>query len=214
VTGKTTVVIVDDHELIRRGLTNFIELADDVQVVGQAGSGAEAVRMTQQLRPDVVLMDLIMPEMDGVATTREIKRRVPGAQVIALTSYHSEDLVMQALQAGAIGFLLKDVGAMGLREAIRAAGAGRSILAPHAAEAVIKRTTGGVSVAQRGQDLTDREREVLQLMVAGLTNSQIAQRLIISKATANFHVSSVLRKLGAQTRTGAVAVALQDRLVA
>jgi two-component system, NarL family, response regulator LiaR len=211
--NPTTVVIVDDHELIRRGLATFLELTDDIEVVALAANGAEGVRMVRQLQPSVVLMDLVMPELDGVAAIRTIREAAPGTQVIALTSYHSEDLVLQALQAGAIGYLLKDISAMGLADAIRAAQAGRSTLAPHAAQAVIKYTTAQTGSA-RGRDLTGRELEVLRLMIPGLTNAQIAQRLVVSRATVNFHVSSILGKLGAETRTKAVAVALQDRLVA
>jgi NarL family two-component system response regulator LiaR len=211
--NTTTVLIVDDHELVRRGLATFLDLTDDLEVVGQAGSGAEGVRLARQLQPDVVLMDLVMPELDGVAAIRAIKQATPDTQLIALTSYHGEELVLQALQAGAIGYLLKDISAMGLGDAIRAAQAGRSTLAPHAAQAVIKHSTRQTT-PPRAQDLTGREREVLRLMVRGLTNSQIAHNLVVSRATANFHVSSILGKLGAETRTRAVAIALQDQLVA
>jgi two-component system, NarL family, response regulator LiaR len=211
--NPTTVVIVDDHELIRRGLATFLELTDDIEVIAQAANGAEGVRMVRQLQPCVVLMDLVMPELDGVAAIRTIREAAPDTQVIALTSHYSDDLVLQALQAGAIGYLLKDISAMGLADAIRAAHAGRSTLAPHAAQAVIKHTTAQTRSA-RGRDLTGREVEVLRLMIGGLTNAQIAQRLTVSRATINFHVSSILGKLGAETRTKAVALALQDRLVA
>jgi NarL family two-component system response regulator LiaR len=211
--NTTRVLIVDDHELIRRGLATFLTLTDDVEVVGQASNGVEGMRLARQLRPDVVLMDLVMPDADGVAAIRQIKQELPATQIIALTSFQSEDLVLQALRAGAIGYLLKDIGAMGLAEAIRAARAGRSTLAPQAAEAVIKHTAGQFQ-PRRGHDLTGRELEVLQLMARGLTNLQIARRLIVSRATANFHVSSILGKLGVHTRTGAVAMALQQRLVA
>jgi two-component system, NarL family, response regulator LiaR len=212
-TRSISVLIVDDHELIRRGLATFLDLADDLEVVGQAASGAEAVRLARQLDPDVVLMDLVMPDQDGVAAIRAIKERVPGVQIIVLTSFHSEDLVVQALRAGAIGYLLKDIGAMGLRDAIRAAHAGRSTLAREATQAIVNHSAVA-SRPRRGQDLSGRELEVLSLLVRGLTNQQIARRLVISCATANFHVSSILNKLGAQSRTSAVAMALQDQLVA
>jgi len=212
-TKTITVLIVDDHELVRRGLTTFLNLADDLEVVGQAGSGAEAVRLTRQLGPDVVLMDLRMPGQDGVAAIRAIKECVPGVQIIALTSFHCEDLVVQALRAGAIGYLLKDIGAMGLRDAIRAAQAGRSTLAPEATQAIVNHGSV-VSLPRRGQDLSGRELEVLRLLVRGLSNKQIAHCLAISRATANFHVSSILNKLGVRSRTSAVAMALQDQLVA
>ena len=209
-----SVLIVDDHELIRRGLATFLDLADDLEVVGQAGSGTEAVRLVRQLRPDVVLMDLIMPDMDGVEAIRTIQQSAPETRVIALTSYVSEDLVMQAMQAGAIGFLLKDIGAMRLADAIRGAHVGQSILAPHAAHAVIQHSSSRHARVPRRQDLTEREIDVLRLMIRGQTNAQIAQALSLSRATINFHVSSILGKLDARTRTKAVAVALHDRLVA
>ena len=208
-----SVLIVDDHELIRRGLATFLDLADDLEVVGQAGTGTDAVRLVRQLRPNVALMDLIMPDMDGVEAIRKIQQSAPETRVIALTSYVSEDLVVQAMQAGAIGYLLKDIGAMRLADAIRAAHAGQSILAPHAARAVIQHSASRQAVPRR-QDLTEREIDVLRLMVRGQTNAQIANALSLSRATINFHVSSILGKLDARTRTKAVAVALHDRLVA
>jgi two-component system, NarL family, response regulator LiaR len=154
-----------------------------------------------------------MPEQDGVTAIRAIKEKVPGTQILALTSFCSEDLVVQALRAGAVGYLLKDVGAMGLRDAIRAAHAGRSTLASEAAQTMVNRGTPP-SPPRRGNDLSARELEVLRLLVGGLTNQQIAERLVISRPTANFHVSSILSKLGVPSRTGAVALALQDQLVA
>jgi two-component system, NarL family, response regulator LiaR len=180
-----TVLIVDDHELIRRGLATFLGL----------------------------LVDLMLPDMEGVAAIRATREAVPATQIIALTSFHTDELVLQVLQAGAIGYLLKDIGALGLGEAIRAARAGRSTLAALAAQSVVTHSAGR-STPRRGHDLTAREREVLRLLARGLTNAQIAQRLMIARATANFHVSSVLGKLGARSRTQAVAVALQERLVA
>jgi two-component system, NarL family, response regulator LiaR len=208
----TKVLIVDDHELVRCGLASFLGLAHDVDVVGQASSGAEAVSLARRLRPDVVLMDLMLPDMEGPAAIRATKEAVPDTQIIALTSFHSDELVWQALQAGAIGYLLKDIGALGLGEAIRAARAGRSTLAAEAAQAVVKHSISQTT-SRPQQSLTRREREVLQLLVDGLTNAQIAQRLVISRATANFHVSSILAKLDVESRTKAVALALQDRLV-
>src|SRR5262249_36402073 len=174
------------------------------------GGGAEGVRLARHLHPDVVLMDLVMGDVDGIAAIRAIKAEMPETQIIALTSHHGEDLVLQALQAGAISYLLKDIGAMDLANAIRAAKAGRTTLAPQAAHAVIKR---GTAQQRPRQELTSRELEVLQLMVRGLSNQQIAQHLVVSRGTANFHVSSILSKLGVHSRTKAVAVALQEQLV-
>jgi two-component system, NarL family, response regulator LiaR len=208
-----TVLIVDDHEIVRRGLAMFLGLADDLEVVGLASGGAEAIRLARQLGPDVVLMDLVMPEVDGVAAIRAIKEALPETQILALTCFHSDDLVVQAIRAGAIGFLLKDVGAGALGDAIRAARAGRPTLAPEAAKAILAHGIGPSAPRPR-HDLSRREREVLGLMARGLTNRQIAERLVVARSTANFHVSSVLGKLGVQSRTRAVALALQDQLVA
>jgi NarL family two-component system response regulator LiaR len=210
--AKIRILIVDDHALLRRGLATFVELAGDLEVVGQAGGGAEAIRLASQLRPDVVLMDLVMDHVDGVAAIRAIKAEMPGIRIIALTSYHGEELVVNALRAGAMSYLLKDVGALELASAIRAAQAGRPTLAPEAAEALIKRGTAQQR-SPRGQGLTAREIEVLGLMVRGLTNAQLAERLVVSRATANFHVSSILSKLGVHSRTKAVAIALQEKLI-
>jgi two-component system, NarL family, response regulator LiaR len=212
VTDNLRVLIVDDHELLRRGLATFLEQAGDLEVVGQAGGGAEGVQLARHLHPDVVLMDLVMGDVDGIAAIRAIKAELPETQIVALTSHHGEDLVLQALQAGAISYLLKDIGAMDLANAIRAAKAGRPTLASQAAHAVIKRGTAQQQPRPR-RELTSRELEVLQLMVRGLSNQQIAQHLVVSRATANFHVSSILSKLGVHSRTKAVAVALQEQLV-
>ncbi len=166
--------------------------------------------MCDQLQPDVVLMDLMMPEMDGAAATRAIRAKCPQIQVIALTSFPEEKLVQDALAAGAIGYLLKNVSADELARAIRAAHAGKPTLAPEAAQALIHAAN---QPPAPGSDLTDREREVLALMVKGLNNSEIAERLVVSQSTAKFHVSSILAKLGASSRTEAVALALQHHLV-
>jgi NarL family two-component system response regulator LiaR len=212
VSESIRVLIADDHEMVRRGLATFLALSDEVEVVGQAASGAEAVRLCADLRPEVVLMDLMMPDLDGVSAIRAIKGVVPDTQIIALTSFHDDQLVLSALQAGAISYLLKDISATGLADAIRAARAGRSTLSPQASQVIVKLSTGAPPT-RRGQDLSQRELEVLRLMVGGLTNSQIAQRLVVSRSTVNFHVSSILGKLGVQSRTEAVVVALHDQLV-
>jgi NarL family two-component system response regulator LiaR len=204
------VVIVDDHEMVRSGLATFLRVTPDLELVGEAGSGEEAVRLCAREQPDVVLMDILMPGLDGVAATRAVRARCPRTRVIALTSFPEEDLVQRALEAGATGYLLKNVGAMELAAAIRAARAGKPTLAPEATQALIQRAT---RPAPPGHDLSAREREVLALMKQGLSNRAIAERLIVSPSTADFHVSNILGKLGVASRTEAVALAVQHHLL-
>jgi NarL family two-component system response regulator LiaR len=209
-TEPIRVMLVDDHAVVRSGLSAFLMAFDDLELVAEAGSGQEAIHVCEQARPDVVLMDLVMPEMDGAAATRIIRNRCPETQVIALTSFKEQDLIQGALQAGAISYLLKNVSADELANAIRAAHAGRSTLAPEAAQVLVEAAS---QEPAPGKDLTPREREVLGLMVEGLNNRQIAARLVVSQSTVKFHVSSILSKLGASSRTEAAALAVQHHLV-
>ncbi len=203
------VMIVDDHAVVRSGLSAFLLAFDDLEHVGDATGGADAVTRCTELRPDVVLMDLVMPEVDGAEATRRIKEACPHVQVIALTSYKEDDLVQGALKAGALSYLLKNVSADELAGAIRAAYAGRPTLAPEAAEVLIKAATESPD----DEGLTRRELEILELMVAGESNPEIAEKLFVSRSTVKFHVSNILMKLGAASRTEAVAMALQRKLV-
>jgi NarL family two-component system response regulator LiaR len=205
------VMIVDDHAVVRSGLSAFLLAFDDLEYVGEARGGAEAVDRCLALRPDVILMDLVMPDVDGAEATRRIKEACPQVQVIALTSYREDDLVQGALKAGALSYLLKNVTADELADAIRAAAAGRSTLAPEAAEVLIKAAMGQPESEAEG--LTSRELEILGMMVSGESNPEIAERLVVSRSTVKFHVSNILMKLGATTRTEAVAIALQRGLV-
>lgn len=204
------VMIVDDHAVVRSGLGAFLTAFDDLELVAEAGGGQEALRLCNRLDVDVILMDLVMPEMDGAAATRAIRQQCPHVQVIALTSFKEEDLVQGALQAGAISYLLKNVSARELADAIRAAHEGRPTLAPEATAALIHVATKS---QETGYDLTPREQEVLALMTEGLSNPEIAARLVVSRSTVKFHVSSVLSKLGVGGRTEAVALALQNNLL-
>jgi NarL family two-component system response regulator LiaR len=202
--------VVDDHEMVRRGLATFLRAFDDLELAGEAADGEEAVRQCAAVQPDVVLMDLKMPRVDGVAATQTTRERFPHIQVIALTSFREEGLVQRALEAGAIGYLLKTVSAEELARAIRAARAGRPTLAPEAAQDLVRDAT---KPPVPGQDLTEREREVLRLMADGLNNKEIAQRLVVSESTVKFHVSNILAKLDTTSRTEAVARAVAHHLV-
>jgi NarL family two-component system response regulator LiaR len=206
------VMIVDDHAVVRGGLAAFLLAYDDLTLVGEAANGAEAVRLSGAYHPDVILMDLVMPEMDGATATRLIREQHPEIRVIALTSFKEDDLVQNVLKAGAIGYLLKNVSADELAAAIRSAHAGRPTLAPEAAQVLILSATQP-RFQPLGHDLTERELDVLALMVTGMNNSEIADKLVVSRSTIKYHVSNILSKLQATSRTEAVAYALQQNLV-
>ncbi len=208
--ARIRVVVVDDHRMVCEGLIALIQGFEDLELVGRAASGEEAVTLCGRVRPDVVLMDLVMPGIGGVEAIAQIRECCPETQIVALTSFHDEQRVQAALQAGAIGYLLKDASVEELVGAIRAAYEGRPTLAWQAAQALIK---GAKQSPAQEYHLTERELEVLALMVEGLTNRQIANVLEISRYTVNAHVSSILAKLDVASRTEAVALAIQNRLV-
>jgi NarL family two-component system response regulator LiaR len=183
---------------------------DDLELAGEADSGEAAIELCGKVLPDVILMDLMMADMDGATATRLIRQQYPKVQVVALTSFKEEQVVQNALHAGAIGYLLKDVSADELARAIRAAHAGRATLSPEAAQALVNAANQPPSP---GRDLTERERVVLALMVEGLNNTQIAGRLVVSPSTIKSHVSNILSKLGVTSRTEAVTLALRNRIV-
>jgi len=203
-------MIVDDHSIVRRGLAAYLKTVPDLTLVGEAGNGQQAVDRCEEIQPDVILMDLVMPELGGADATRIIRQRCPEVQVIALTSFQEKELVQQAMRAGAISYLLKGVSGEELTEAIRAAAQGRSILAPEAIQALAQPEVAGPML---GYDLTPREHDVLELLVKGFNNAQIAATLDISPATAKAHVSNILSKLGASSRAEAVSLAIQQNLV-
>ncbi len=205
------VLITDDHAVVRNGLSSFLMAYDDLELIGEAKNGEQAILQCDKLHPDVVLMDLVMPTMDGATAIGLIKQKHPEIQVLALTSYKEHKLVQGALKAGAIGYLLKDISAPDLATAIRSAFVGKPTLAPEAVEALIHASQESDNLI--GSDLTDREREVLVLMVEGLNNKQISERLFVSQSTAKSHVSNVLTKLNVNSRTEAVSFALKNKLV-
>jgi len=204
------VLIVDDHAMVRSGLRNFIYGFDWMEPVGEAGNGIEAVQFCASHDVDVVLMDLIMPMMDGSEATRRIMALGKPVKVIVLTSFHEQNLVEQALMAGATSYLLKNVSALELAAAIQAAYAGQSTLAPEATEALIQSTR---QRHQPGFDLTTREREVLALLVEGSSNQEISDQLVITTATVKYHLTNIFTKLGAKNRVEAATIALEQKLV-
>lgn len=204
------VMLVDDHPMVRRGLATILKVFDDLKLVGEAESGEAAVKLCAEVLPDVILMDMALPVMDGATATHAIRQQFPQIQILVLTSFKEGKVIKQALAAGAIGYLLKDVSADDLVRAIRAAHTGRATLSPAAAQALVEESN---LPPAPGLDLTEREREVLQLMIEGLNNIQIAGRLTVSPSTIKSHVSNILAKLGVASRTEAVTLALRNEIV-
>jgi two-component system, NarL family, response regulator LiaR len=203
------VMLVDDHAVVRSGLSAFLMVNADLELVGEAENGQQAVLRAGLLQPDVILMDLMMPVMDGITATQAIKRQYPAIQIIALTSFEEDELVQGALKAGAVGYLMKDVTARELAAAIRSAKAGKMTLSPEATQALVR----AAQQAQETEALTERERDVLKLMVEGLNNAEIAERLVVSLSTVKYHISNILGKLGVDNRVAAVTMAIQRKLV-
>jgi NarL family two-component system response regulator LiaR len=209
--SQIRILIVDDHKVVRKGLRTFIAVHDDLDLVGEAGNGEEAIEQCATLLPDVVLMDLKMPVMDGPTAIRHIRSRFPDVKVVALTSFDDDEMAQRALEAGAIGYLFKDVEEDELMSAIRFANQGRGVIAPEAMRALVSR-----SLSEKDDysvSLTSRERETLDFVARGMTNPEIADKLMISVSTVNFHVHNVLDKLGAKTRTEAVVIAAREGLI-
>ena len=204
------LILVDDHPMIRHGIKTMLLTFDDIRVIGEAGNGSDALALCEETEPDVMLMDVVMPGMDGLETTRAILARYPQVKIIVLTTFPEKDLVQRALEAGAFGYLLKDTPIDTLGGAIRSAYAGQSTLAPEAAQALIQAKT---SPPKLGHDLSPREREVLALVVEGLSNDEIADRLVISPNTVRKHVSACISKLGATNRAQLAAEAVRNQLV-
>lgn len=206
-----TLLIVDDHALVRQGVRAFLETQPDLAVIGEADSGAAAAQFVAEHAPDVVLMDLIMPGMDGVETTRQVKLRSPRSQVIVLTSYHDDEHIFPALRAGALSYLLKDVGPEELADAVRKAARGEAVMHPRVAARVIQELHGAAhDPANPFTDLSEREVEVLRLIADGLSNAAIAERLVISEKTVKSHVSNILSKLHVADRTQAAVFAWRE----
>ncbi len=208
-----TILIVDDHEVVRNGIRAYLETLPEFQVVGEAASGAEAVKLVQDLIPDVVLMDLIMPGMDGIETTREVRKVSPRTQVVVLTSYHEDEHIFPALKAGAISYVLKDMKMEKLAETIQRAVRNEVTLHPLVAARVLRNLRGESEDESFYSDLTEREHDVLKLIANGLSNSQIAEQLVISENTVKGHVSNILSKLHLADRTQVAVYAWQKGIV-
>lgn len=209
-----SVLLVDDHAVVRQGVKTFLETQPDITVVGEAGSGEEAIRLAAQSIPDVILMDLIMPDMDGVETTRRVKQISPRSQIVFLTSYHEDEHIFPALKAGALSYILKDVSAEELASAVRKAAEGEAVLHPRVAARVIKELQGRrEGTLNPFTELSERELEVLKLIADGLSNAGIASQLVLSEKTVKGHVSNILGKLHLADRTQAAVYAWREGVV-
>jgi len=208
-----TVLVVDDHEIVRRGIATFLETEPGIEVLGEAENGRQAVTLATELEPDVILMDLVMPEMDGIEAIREIRSQQSKSQILVLTSFGSDDKIFPAVKAGALGYLLKDTSPEGLAEAIRQAAVGHATLNPTIASRLLRQFSSETEPATPLEPLTKREIEVLQLIARGLTNEQIGEKLFISEATVRTHVSHILGKLDLANRTQAALWALRKGIV-
>lgn len=209
-TGTIRIMIVDNHDIVRNGLKFILETEDELEFVGESATGENALNVCSNVVPDVILMDLFLPGMNGIQTIKKIMTSHPNLKIIALTSYDDKELVKQALQAGAISFIKKDISTRELIEAIRNAYLGLPTLSSDAAQILIASTRQSARI---GEDLTDRELSVLELLVLGYSNQRIADELMISRSTVKHHVSSILSKLQVKNRAGAVAVALEKKLL-
>jgi NarL family two-component system response regulator LiaR len=212
-TLPVSVLIVDDHEVVRRGIRAFLDTVSDIRVVGEAVSGEEAVKMTEEFSPDVVLMDLILPGMGGLEATRRIKDLSPLTQVVVLTSYDQDEYIFPALQAGATSYMLKDMKMDNLADTIRKTSRGEATLHPRVAMRVVKSMRGEIAGASQLCCMTERELEVLKMIAHGFSNGQIAEKLVISEYTVKGHVSSILSKLHLNDRTQAAVYAWQQGLM-
>lgn len=209
-TNTIRIALVDDHAMVRSGLRMFLMAFDDFELVGEASNGIDAVKIAAQLKPDVVLMDLIMPGMDGINATREILKKNPGTRIIALTSFTDPQLIRDALEAGVSGYLFKSASAVELASAIRSVHAGNSILSPEVTQALIHLTVDNTPMKI---DLTPREIDVLTLMASGKTNAEISELLTLSLSTVKFHVSNILSKLDVRSRSEAILFSIKNHLV-
>jgi NarL family two-component system response regulator LiaR len=204
------VLIVDDHPLMRQGIRLALRSCPEFTIVGEAGTGEEALRLVERVHPQIILVDLVMPGMDGISTIRALHARVPEASILVLTSYEEGNLVQEALQAGAIGYQCKSLLMANLVQSIRLVAAGKPSLGPVAAHVLVQATRRGRAL---GDDLTQRERDVLGLLVLGLSNAAIAEQLMIAQATVKFHVRGIRTKLGTANRTETAAIAIRNHLV-